>query len=44
MMAAKWAMQAAYPAMREKGWGRIINVGSLNGVNAHMGTADYNVG
>lgn len=44
LMAAKWAMQAAYPAMREKGWGRIINVGSLNGVNAHMGTADYNVG
>jgi len=37
-----WAMQAAFPAMRAKGWGRIINVCSLNGVNAHMGTLEYN--
>lgn len=44
LMAAKWSMAAAFPAMRARGWGRIINVGSLNGVNAHMGTADYNVG
>ncbi|PTD19980.1 SDR family NAD(P)-dependent oxidoreductase [Sphingomonas fennica] len=44
LMAAKWSMTAAYPAMREQGWGRIVNVASLNGVNAHMGTADYNVG
>ena len=42
--AAKWSMMAALPHMRTKGWGRIINVCSLNGVNAHMGTADYNVG
>lgn len=41
--AAKWSMTAAFPHMRAKGWGRIINVGSLNGVNAHMGTADYNI-
>lgn len=41
--AAKWAMTAAFPHMRKQGWGRIINVGSLNGVNAHMGTADYNI-
>lgn len=39
-----WAMHAAYPYMREKGWGRIINMGSLNGVNAHMHTTPYNVG
>lgn len=42
--AAKWAMMAAFPHMRAKGWGRIINICSLNGVNAHMGTADYNIG
>jgi NAD(P)-dependent dehydrogenase (short-subunit alcohol dehydrogenase family) len=37
-----WAMQAAYPVMKAKGYGRVINICSLNGVNAHMGTADYN--
>jgi NAD(P)-dependent dehydrogenase (short-subunit alcohol dehydrogenase family) len=42
--AAKWSMTAAFPHMRAKRWGRIINVCSLNGVNAHMGSADYNVG
>ena len=40
---AKWAMEAAYPGMRQRGWGRIITVASLNGVNAHMGSADYNI-
>ncbi len=40
--AAVWAMRAAFPGMRERQWGRIINMCSLNGVNAHMGTADYN--
>ncbi|MDX6285189.1 MAG: hypothetical protein QOG53_674 [Frankiales bacterium] len=38
-----WAMQAAFPAMKANGYGRIINMCSLNGVNAHMGTAEYNV-
>ena len=38
----KWAMVAALPHMRAQEWGRIINVCSLNGVNAHMGTAGYN--
>jgi len=38
-----WAMQAALGHMRERGWGRIINFGSLNGVNAHMHTTPYNV-
>ena len=37
-----WAMVAAQPLMKEKGWGRIINICSLNGVNAHMGTVEYN--
>jgi len=38
----KWAMEAALPHMKTQGWGRVINMGSLNGVNAHMGSADYN--
>lgn len=37
-----WAMQAAFPHMRERGWGRVINMCSLNGVNAHVGTLEYN--
>ena len=37
-----WAMQAAYPHMKARGWGRVINICSLNGVNAHMGSVDYN--
>lgn len=44
LYAAKWSMEAAFPHMRARHWGRIINVASLNGVNAHMGTADYNAG
>lgn len=39
-----WAMKAVFPYMKEKRCGRIINICSLNGVNAHMGTAEYNVG
>ena len=42
LMAALWSMQAVFPLMRERGHGRIINLASLNGVNAHMGTVDYN--
>lgn len=41
-MAALWSMQAVFPLMRARGCGRIINLASLNGVNAHVGTADYN--
>ena len=37
-----WAMRAAYPIMKAQGHGRIINLGSLNGVNAHMFTSPYN--
>src|ERR1700690_2138776 len=36
-----WAMQAAFPSMRDRGFGRIGNMGSLNGGNAHIGTAEY---
>ncbi len=42
LYAAKWSMEEALPAMRARGWGRIVNIASLNGVNAHVGTADYN--
>ncbi len=41
-MAALWAMQAVFPLMHERNWGRIINIASLNGVNAHPYTVDYN--
>ena len=37
-----WAMAAALPIMKSGGWGRVINMCSLNGVNAHMGTVEYN--
>jgi NAD(P)-dependent dehydrogenase (short-subunit alcohol dehydrogenase family) len=38
-----WAMKAAFPIMKAKGWGRVVNLCSLNGVNAHMGSLEYNV-
>lgn len=44
LYAVKWSMEAAFPHMRERGWGRVVNIASLNGVNAHMGSAEYNVG
>ena len=37
-----WAMQAAFRPMRDQRYGRIVNLCSLNGVNAHMGTLEYN--
>lgn len=37
-----WAMRAAFPHMSQQGWGRIINLVSLNGVNAHVGSLEYN--
>jgi NAD(P)-dependent dehydrogenase (short-subunit alcohol dehydrogenase family) len=43
LYATKWAMERALPHMKARGWGRIVNMASLNGVNAHMGSADYNV-
>ena len=41
-MAAFWAMQAVFPGMQARQWGRIVNIASLNGVNAHPWTVDYN--
>jgi NAD(P)-dependent dehydrogenase (short-subunit alcohol dehydrogenase family) len=38
-----WAMQAVFPQMKRQGGGRIINMCSLNGVNAHMYTVQYNM-
>lgn len=40
---AHWAMRAAFPAFRDQGRGRIVTLASLNGVNAHPYTAEYNV-
>jgi NAD(P)-dependent dehydrogenase (short-subunit alcohol dehydrogenase family) len=37
-----WAMRAAFSHMKQNGWGRIVNMCSLNGVNAHMGSLEYN--
>jgi NAD(P)-dependent dehydrogenase (short-subunit alcohol dehydrogenase family) len=37
-----WAMQAVFPIMKAQRRGNIINLCSLNGVNAHVGTAEYN--
>jgi NAD(P)-dependent dehydrogenase (short-subunit alcohol dehydrogenase family) len=42
LFACQWSMTAALPHMKAQGWGRIINLASLNGVNAHVGSADYN--
>ena len=38
-----WAMQAVLPIMKAARDGAVINMCSLNGVNAHMGTLPYNV-
>ena len=35
-------MNAAFPKMKERNYGRIINMCSLNGVNAHKHTSEYN--
>ena len=37
-----WAMQSVFPIMKAQRWGRVVNLCSLNGVNAHMGTLEYN--
>jgi NAD(P)-dependent dehydrogenase (short-subunit alcohol dehydrogenase family) len=42
--AAYWSMQRCFPVMRDAGGGSIINICSLNGVNAHPFTPGYNVG
>jgi len=40
--AAFWAMQSVFPHMRANGWGRILTMCSLNGINAHRFSAMYN--
>lgn len=40
--AAFWAMQEAFPHMKAAGFGRVVNMASLNGINAHRYTAMYN--
>jgi len=42
VMAAFWAMQAALRELEKHGTGRVINLCSLNGVNAHMYSVQYN--
>jgi NAD(P)-dependent dehydrogenase (short-subunit alcohol dehydrogenase family) len=37
-----WAMQAVFPHMKDQGWGRIVNVGSANGIRGARGYAPYN--
>jgi NAD(P)-dependent dehydrogenase (short-subunit alcohol dehydrogenase family) len=37
-----WAMQAVFPYMKAAGYGRIISMASLNGINAHQNTTPYN--
>lgn len=44
IMASFWAMRACFPHMRESGWGRVISICSLNGVNAHLYSSDFNAG
>jgi len=36
------AMKTVFPYMKEQRWGRIINFVSLNGINAHQYSVDYN--
>jgi NAD(P)-dependent dehydrogenase (short-subunit alcohol dehydrogenase family) len=42
IMSAFWTMQAAFPHMKAQGGGCIVNLCSLNGVNAHMFSLQYN--
>jgi NAD(P)-dependent dehydrogenase (short-subunit alcohol dehydrogenase family) len=41
-MAALWTMQEALAPMRDQGGGSIVNLCSLNGVNAHAFSLEYN--
>ncbi len=42
VMGPFWAMKTVFPHMRAAGYGRVVNICSLNGVNAHMGSVHYN--
>lgn len=41
-LAVFWGMQAAFRHLRTGGGGSIVNLCSLNGINAHMYSAEYN--
>jgi 3-oxoacyl-[acyl-carrier protein] reductase len=36
-----WVLRAAVPAMRRRGWGRIVQVASINGERGKAGQANY---
>ena len=36
-----WAMQAVFAQMRDQGWGRIVNMGSVIGINGAAGYGPY---
>ena len=44
LWAGFWAMKAVFPYMKQNRWGRIVNICSINGVDAYAGTLEYNVG
>lgn len=44
LWAGFWSMRAAFAHLKANGTGRIINLCSLNGVNAHQYSAEYNTG
>lgn len=44
LWAGFWSMQAVFPHMKQNRWGRIINICSINGVDAYVGSLEYNVG
>jgi len=42
-MASLWGMQAVFPVMKAKGWGKIINFSSTSGILGTTGNTAYNV-
>jgi NAD(P)-dependent dehydrogenase (short-subunit alcohol dehydrogenase family) len=38
-----WGMQAVFPGMKARGWGRIVNMGSLSSVRAMAFNLSYNI-
>lgn len=41
LSAAFFAMQAAVPGMRQRGWGRVVNIASVHGLVASVNNAAY---
>ena len=42
-MATLWGMQAVFPIMKERGWGKIINFASTSGMLGTTGNTSYNM-